>query len=51
MSKITFGLGQTNIVFQTTVCKAERKADILTFGLKIKHSLELAPAPPYIVKE
>ena len=26
----TFGLGQTSIIFQTTVCKANRKPDILT---------------------
>lgn len=29
LGKITFGLGQTSIVFQTTVCKANSKADTL----------------------
>lgn len=28
LDKITFGLSQTNIVFQTTVGKATRKADV-----------------------
>lgn len=35
--------GPNNTVFQITVYKANRKAYILTTGLKIKHSLELAP--------
>lgn len=43
LGKITFGVGQNNILFQTIVCKASSKADILSVGLKIKkHSLELA---------
>lgn len=43
LGKITFGVGQNNILFQTIVCKASSKADILSIGLKIKkHSLELA---------
>lgn len=35
--------GPHNTVFQTTVYKANSKADILTTGLKIKHTLELEP--------
>lgn len=34
--KIIFGLGQSNSVFQTTICKANWKACILTTRLKIK---------------
>lgn len=34
--KITFGLGQSNMVFQTTICKANKKADILRTGPNIK---------------
>lgn len=30
LGKITFGLDQTNIVFQTSVCKANSKTNILT---------------------
>lgn len=33
LSKITFGLGQTNIIFQATICKVDKKADILTTRL------------------
>lgn len=39
LGKITFGLCQTNIVFRIIVCKANRKADILTTRLKIKDIL------------
>lgn len=43
LGKVTIGLGQATVyVFQTTACKANWKADILTVGLK-RHSLELAP--------
>ena len=29
LGKITFGLSQTSIIFQTTICKVKRKADIV----------------------
>lgn len=29
LGKITFGLSQANIIFQTTICTSTRKADIL----------------------
>lgn len=29
LGKITFGLSQANIIFQTTICKSSWKADIL----------------------
>ena len=32
LGKMTFGLGQNDIVLQTTVCKGNRKTDILTTG-------------------
>lgn len=33
LSIIIFGVGQSNILFQTIVCKAVRKADMLSTGL------------------
>lgn len=45
LGKITYKLSQTNILFQTTVCKADRKADLLTTRPNDdEHSLELAPS-------
>lgn len=35
LGQINFGLGQTNIILQTTICKANREADILTTILMI----------------
>lgn len=32
LGKIIFGLGHSNIVFQITLCKANRKADIMNTG-------------------
>ena len=39
LGKITFGLGQSSTVCQTTVCKDNRKTDNLTTGLNIKDIL------------
>lgn len=39
LGKITFRLGQSKNEFKTTVCKSNKKADILTTGLKIKDIL------------
>lgn len=41
LGKITFGLGQTNIVLQTAVCQAKRKANILTTRRRIKDILRI----------
>ena len=37
--QVTPELGQTNMEFHTTVCKGNRKADVLTAGLKVKDIL------------
>lgn len=41
LGKMTFGLGQTNIELQTAVCQANRKANILTTGRRIKDILRI----------
>lgn len=51
LGKITFGLGQSSIIFQTTACKADRKADNLTMRTENEgHPLELAP-PRILTRE
>lgn len=34
LGKIAFELGRSNVAFQTAICRANRKADILTTRLK-----------------
>lgn len=41
LGKMTFGLGQTNNVLQTAICQVNKKANILTTGLRIKDILRI----------
>lgn len=50
LGKVTFGLSQTNIVFQTNACTPNRKAALLTPKTK-DCELSLALAPLYVAKE